>query len=333
MPSAPINSGLRIASTGMYVPERILSNADLEKLVQTSDEWIVSRTGIRERRIAAEGERCSHMGAKAAQQAIERAGLAPADIDLILCATVTGDMAFPSTACFIQHAIGATRAAAFDLQAACSGFIYGMIVAEQFLRSGVYKNILLVGSERLSSVVDWNDRATCVLFGDGAGAVILSAREGGSNLKAFDMGANGQHAGMLYLNNHHNNLDFGVTPAANLCAPTLYMAGKEVFKQAVNEMVRSATRSMEQAGVTVADLRCVISHQANMRIIEALADRLKVPADKCFTNLQRYGNISAACIPVALHEASAHFDFQPGDKILLVAFGGGLTWASCIVEW
>jgi 3-oxoacyl-[acyl-carrier-protein] synthase-3 len=316
----------------MYVPERILSNADLEKMVQTTDEWIITRTGIRERRIAAEGERCSHMGAKAALQAVERARLKPADIDLVLCATVTGDMAFPSTACLIQHAIGANGAAAFDLQAACSGFIYGLIVAEQFLRSGVYRNILLVGSERLSSVVDWNDRATCVLFGDGAGAVVLSARAGGTNLKAFDMGANGQHGGMLYLNNSHNKIDFGV-PVPGVCNPTLYMAGKEVFKQAVNEMVRSATRTMEKAGVTVADLRCVISHQANMRIIEALAERLKVPEEKCFTNLQRYGNISAACIPVALHEASAHYDFQPGDKILLVAFGGGLTWASCVLEW
>lgn len=316
----------------MYVPERILTNADLQKMVDTTDEWIFSRTGIRERRIAAPDELASDMGAKAARQAIDNSGIPASEIELILVATVTGDAAFPSTACYIQHKIGATRAAAMDLQAACSGFIYGLVVTEQFLRSGVYKNILLIGSERLSSIVDWTDRATCVLFGDGAGAVMLSSRTGHGGMLSFDLGANGEHHAMLNLHHAHREIRFGEPPAP-VQQPCIYMAGKEVFKQAVTAMAKSANKVMDEAGLKVSDLRLVITHQANSRIIEALAEKLAVPAEKCFTNVQRYGNISAACIPVAMHEASQQIEFKRGDKILLVAFGGGLTWASCVIEW
>jgi len=316
----------------MYVPERILTNDDLSKWVDTTDEWIFSRTGIRERRIAAPGELASDMGAKASIKALENSGIAASEIDLILVATVTGDAAFPSTACYIQHKIGATRAAAMDLQAACSGFIYGLVVAEQFLRSGVYKNILLVGTERLSSIVDWTDRATCVLFGDGAGAVLLSSRAGHGGMLSFDLGANGDHHAMLKLNHIHREIRFGEPPVP-MQQPCIHMTGKEVFKQAVNAMAKSANKVMEEARLKVTDLRLVITHQANSRIIEALAEKLSVPSEKCFTNVHRYGNISAACIPVAMHEASQQIEFKRGDKILLVAFGGGLTWASCVIEW
>ncbi len=322
---------MKILATGRYLPDKVLTNADLEKRIDTTDEWIVTRTGIRERRIAAQHETSAYMGAQAAKQALEKAGVNPADIDLIIVATVTPDNTFPSTACHVQRLIGAPKAACFDLQAACSGFIYGMVVADQFLRSGAYKNILVIGSEKLSAITDWDDRATCILFGDGAGAAILQATPGKNNLLSFDLGANGALNEMLYLHNANTATanGFKIGPAG----PCMYMSGPEVYKQAVTEMCRSSKKSIDQAGLKVEDLRCVIPHQANIRIIEALTDRLKVPREKCFINVQRYGNISAACIPVALSEAEVEFELQRGDKILLVGFGGGLTWASAVIEW
>jgi 3-oxoacyl-[acyl-carrier-protein] synthase III len=322
---------MKIIATGRYLPEKILSNADLEKIVETTDEWIFSRTGIRERRIAAQHETSSYMGAKAAENALRQAGLTAADIDLIIVATVTPDATFPSTACYVQNHLGATRAAAFDLQAACSGFLYSLVVADQFLRSGIYKTILVIGSEKLSSIIDWTDRSTCVLFGDGAGAVIVQSQQGPSKLLSCDLGSNGGLHEILYLLNSNtakaNGQELGPQGAC------MVMAGQDVFKQAVTEMGRSAKKSMENAGLEISDLRCVITHQANIRIIDALADRLKIPKEKTFVNVQRYGNISAACIPVALSEAHEQFQFQAGDKLLLVAFGGGLTWASAVIEW
>lgn len=323
---------MRIAATGRYLPPKVLTNADLEKMVDTTDEWIVTRTGIKERRIASDSESSAEMGARAAKDAIKKAGITAKDIDLILVASVTPDATFPSTACYIQHKIGAGKCAALDVQAACSGFVYGLVLGSQFIASGAYKNVLVVGCERLSSIVDWKDRATCVLFGDGAGAAVLQPRTDGKNgLLAFDLGANGGLHEILYLMNGHTTGPEGVEPKDG--PHYMRMSGQDVFKQAVTEMGRSAVKVLKTAGITVADLACVIPHQANIRIIEALRDRLEIPPEKCFINVQRYGNMSAACIPVGLDEAQGEFHLKRGDKILLVAFGGGLTWAACVFEW
>jgi len=316
-----------VVATGAYLPSRILTNAELEKMVETSDEWIQSRTGIKERRIAAEDESTSDMGAKAAQQALTTSGINPLEIDLIIVATCTPDTVFPSTACHIQAKIGATRAAAFDLQAACSGFLYSMITADQFIASGVYKTILVVGAEKLSSIVDWKDRNTCVLFGDGAGAVILQHRPGSRGTLAFNLAADGTQAGILSLAGRS-------TPAAPDAAPScIQMSGKEVYRQAVSAMNRSAEECLEQAGLKAEQVRWFIPHQANFRIVEAVAQRMGVSLEHFVMNLQRYGNMSSACIPVALHETMTSGQLNKGDLILLVTFGGGLTWGSLILEW
>jgi 3-oxoacyl-[acyl-carrier-protein] synthase-3 len=320
-----------IAGTGKYLPEKILTNADLEKLVDTTDEWIMTRTGIRERRIASESETSASMGAGAAQKALEEAGVAAEDVDLIITATVTPDATFPSTACHIQRRIGASKAAAFDLQAACSGFLYGLVVAEQFLKTGFYRNILVIGAEKLSSIINWDDRSTCVLFGDGAGAVLVQPSPGDSKLLAADLGANGSYHDILYLLNGQTGGPNGEKPGEGPYHMT--MAGQETFKQAVTAMTQSCHKVLKQTGLTADDIRCAIPHQANIRIINALGDRLKVPTEKRFINVERYGNVSAACIPIALDEAKSHYPLKAGDKILLVAFGGGLTWASAILEW
>ncbi|MFZ5806866.1 MAG: beta-ketoacyl-ACP synthase III [Verrucomicrobiota bacterium] len=320
----------RIAATGIYLPEKILTNAELERMVETSDEWIVTRTGIRERRIAAANETTSDMAAQAALNAIQRARITPKDVDMIIVATVTPDTFFPSTACHVQRKIGATRAAAFDISAACSGFLYGVIMADHFIRAGTYKNILVIGAEKLSSVVDWKDRNTCVLFGDGAGAALIQESKDGKGILAHNMGSNGEYHQMLYMNNIQNRNEQMQT---QLPAQYIQMSGKEVFKQAVNAMAGAANDVIGKAGCTMADLRCVVTHQANIRIIECLADKLKIPKDKCFINVHKYGNISAACIPIALREAEDFYPLKRGDKILLVAFGGGLTWAATLLEW
>ena len=331
MPSQP-ESGLHIAGTGVYLPSRVVTNHDLEKLVDTTDEWILTRTGIKERRISSEQETSTFMGVAASKQALAQAQLSASDLDLILVATVTPDSFFPSAACRISAELGATGCPAFDLQAACSGFVYGLILAEQFLRSGTAKNILLVGSERLSSVVDWRDRNTCVLFGDGAGAVVLRSQTGCRGLLAFDWGADGSSSDLLHLHNPQAR-GRATQPPVPLAPDCIVMAGKEIFKQAVHAMADSSKRTLKKAGVKLEDVKCVISHQANIRIIDALVDKLKFPRERCFVNVHKYGNMSAACIPVALHEAGPEMKLQKGDKVLLVAFGGGLTWASALIEW
>ncbi|PTX99556.1 3-oxoacyl-ACP synthase [Verrucomicrobia bacterium LW23] len=321
-----------IIGTGAYLPERVLTNADLEKMVDTSDEWIFTRTGIKERRIAAEGELTSDLGAAAARVALQNAGVDAREIDLIIVATCTGDTVFPSTACHIQHKIGATRAAAFDIQAACSGFLYSLITAEQFVASGVYDTVLVIGAEKLSSVVNWKDRNTCVLFGDGAGAVIVRSKEGCNGILASDLGSDGAQTDILSL------------PAGGCRMPItaqvlaegknyIQMSGKEVYRFAVNAMIRSSERTMELAGLKTEDIAWVIPHQANIRIINTVAERLEVPGERVYVNVHRYGNTSAACIPIAMHEASSAGQLKPGDAILMVAFGGGLTWASAALEW
>jgi 3-oxoacyl-[acyl-carrier-protein] synthase-3 len=321
-----------IISTGAYLPSRVLTNAELEKMVDTTDEWILSRTGIRERRIAADDEFTSDMGARAARQALELGGIDPQSIDLILVATCTGDTVFPSTACYIQNKIGATRAAAFDVQAACSGFLYALVTAEQFIAAGAYETILVVGAEKLSSIVNWQDRNTCVLFGDGAGAVILRHRPGARGLLAFDLGADGAQTGILSV--PAGGCRIPITPEViDQRLQYLQMAGKEVFKYAVNAMNRSAEECLEKAGVKPAQVRWFIPHQANFRIVDAVAQRMNVGMEHFVMNLDRYGNTSSACMPIALHETNMAGKLDRGDLVLMVSFGGGLTWASTVLEW
>jgi len=321
-----------IIGTGSYVPERILTNAELEKLVETSDEWITSRTGIRERRIAAEGEFTSHMATKAALKAMEQSGVTAEEIDLILVATVTPDTFFPSTACHVQRQIGAKNAACFDLSAACSGFLYGIEVAQQFISNHTYNTVLVIGADRLSSIVNWQDRNTCVLFGDGAGAAILRYRAGSHGVISTYMGSDGNYGDILHM------------PGGGCALPitkenidqrlnTLHMNGRETFKQAVISMQSAANKVLEESGLKIEDLTCIIPHQANARIIEALADRFELPMSKFHMNLDRYGNTSAAAVAIALDEANRTGRFEVGDYILMVVFGGGLTYASSVVQW
>lgn len=323
---------VHIIGTGSYLPSRVLRNADLEKLVDTTDEWIITRTGIRERRIAADHECTSDMGTEAARRAIEQAGIRAEEIDLIICATLTPDMPFPATACLIQHKLGAKGAAAFDMEAACSGFLYGLEIGQQFITSGTYDTVLVVGAEKLSAIVDWEDRNTCVLFGDGAGAAILRSRGEEHGILTTCMGADGSQADILLM------------PAGGAKYPAtkesvsgkmhhLKMAGKEVFKNAVTAMQTAAEEALAKCNLTAADIKCVIPHQANIRILEAIADRLEVPMEKVYINLDRYGNVSAASVAIALDEAARQGRFQRGDLILLIVFGSGLTWASCVIQW
>ncbi len=321
-----------IIGTGSYVPEKVLTNADLEKLVDTSDEWIRTRTGIRERRIAASDEHTSDLAAKAAQAAIENAGISAEEIDLILVATVTPDMFFPSTACFVQQKIGAKKAACFDVSAACSGFLYALEIAQQFITSHTYNTVLVIGAEKLSSIVDWKDRNTCVLFGDGAGAAILRHRGGSHGVITTHMGSDGSFSDILYIPG--GGCRFPITSEnVDQRLNAIKMNGKETYKQAVTAMMNAANTALQQAGLTSDDLACIIPHQANMRIIEAIADRMKVPMDKFMVNLDRFGNTSAAAVAIALDEANRTGRMQEGDYILLVVFGGGLTWASSVIQW
>lgn len=321
-----------IIGTGSYLPERILTNAELEKMVETSDEWIRSRTGIGERRIAAEDECTSDMAAKAAQSALENAGITADEIDLIIVATVTPDMFFPATACFVQAKIGAKRAACFDVSAACSGFLYAVEIAQQFITSQTYNTILVIGAEKLSCIVDWTDRNTCVLFGDGAGAAILRHRGGSHGVITTHMGSDGGFSDILYIpgGGCKNPLN---ASNADQRLHTIKMNGKETYKQAVTAMMTAAKAALSAANLTTKDLACIIPHQANMRIIEAIAERMELPIEKFMVNLDRYGNTSAAAVAIALDEAARSGRMKEGDYILLVVFGGGLTWASSVIQW
>ena len=321
-----------IVGVGHYAPEKVLTNADLEKLVDTSDEWIRTRTGIRERRIAADGELTSAMGTTAARRALEQAGVAPEDVEAIYVATCTPDTIFPSTACLIQAELGAKRAYGFDISSACAGFMMALDTAAAAIESGRVGNALVIGAEKLSSVTDWTCRDTCVLFGDGAGAVVLkpSNRPG---LRSSLLGIDGTLA------------DFLSIPAGGCKLPAseetirlhkncIHMAGRETFKIAVNTMLGAAQTAIDRAGLTVADIACMVPHQANWRIVDAVAKRLGDGVmDRVFLNLDRYGNTSAASIPLALSEAVAAGKIKSGDNILMVAFGGGLSWGGAVVEW
>ena len=322
-----------IAGTGSYVPERVLTNAELAVRVDTSDEWIVSRTGIRERRIAAEGECTSHMATNAARKALEQAGLDAADIELIIVATITPDTPTPATACYVQQALGANRAVAFDISAACSGFVYAMKISKRLISDGAFKNALIIGAEKLSAVTNWEDRTTCVLFGDGAGAAVLrQASPDEGSILATEMGTDGT---LTHLLNIPGGGSACPITAANVNDHlfTLTMMGKEVFKHAVTRMKEAAEKVIERAGLQPEDIACVIPHQANLRIIDAIADRLAVPNERVFVNLDKYGNTSAAAVAIALDEAARGGSFKRGEHIVLVVFGAGLTWAAAAIRW
>ena len=311
--------GIKIVSTGSFLPDRVLTNFDLEKMVETSDEWITARTGIRERRIS-EGETTSDLATEAAVRALE--GRDPQEIDLIVVATATPDAFFPSTACKVQAKIENKRAIAFDISAACTGFIYALYVADSIMRTKEIDKALVIGAERFSKIINWKDRTTCILFGDGAGAVLLK-KEDNEGILGFDLGADGSYGDLLYVPSVGSNEEYPFY---------VRMKGNEVFKVAVRTMVESARRVLDKSGVLAEEIKLLIPHQANVRIINAVAERLGISEEKIFINLDRYGNTSAASIPIALDEAIKEGRLKKGDLVLLVAFGGGFTWGSCIIR-
>ncbi len=322
-----------IAGTGSYLPEKILTNDELAKRVDTSDEWIFSRTGIRARRIAAEGEHTSHMASAAARKALEQAGMEASEVQLIIVATITPDTITPATACYVQQQIGATNAVAFDISAACSGFLYAMKISKRMIADGGFENALIIGAEKLSAFVNWEDRTTCVLFGDGAGAAVLRrANPEEGSILATEMGTDGNLTHLLNIPGGGSACPITESNVNDHLA-TLAMQGKEVFKHAVNRMKESANTVIERAGLQADDIACVIPHQANLRIIDAIAERLSVPEGRVFVNLDKYGNTSAAAVAIALDEANRSGAFKRGDNIVMVVFGAGLTWAAAAVRW
>lgn len=321
-----------ITGVGSYVPEKVLTNAELEKMVNTTDEWITTRTGIKERHLAAKDEFTSDLAAKAAQSALKKAGVKAEQVDLIIVATITPDMPFPSTACLVQQKIGASRAAAFDLEAACSGFIYALEIAQQFIMSRTYDTVLVIGAEKLSSIVDWEDRNTCVLFGDGAGAAVLQNRPHSHGLLTAVMGADGRKADLLFMAGGGSRCPATSDSVKNRMH-FLRMEGKETFKNAVQAMHVAAQEVLRRCNIDITQIKCIIPHQANLRIIDAVADRLGAKPDQLFVNLSKYGNTSAASVAIALDEAVTSGRVNPGDLILLVVFGAGLTWGAAVIEW
>ncbi|WP_139330085.1 beta-ketoacyl-ACP synthase III [Paenibacillus odorifer] len=321
-----------IIGTGKYVPEKILTNSDLEKIVETNDEWIVSRTGIRERHIAAPHEATSDLAYEAALKALNSAGMKAEDLDLIIIATVTPDSSFPSTACILQDKLGAKGAAAFDLSAACSGFVYSLATAVGFIQNGMYNNALIIGADTLSRITDYTDRNTCVLFGDGAGAVIIGEVPEGRGFQSFDLGAEGSGGNLLKLEAGGSRL-----PASQQTVEDkkhfIYMNGREVFKFAVRVMGSATERVLTKAGLGKEDIDLFVPHQANIRIIQSAMQRLDLPPEKCVINVDKYANTSAASIPLALVEAAEEGRMKEGDTVLMVGFGGGLTWGASVLIW
>lgn len=321
----------RILGTGSYVPERVLTNADLERMVATSDAWIMERTGIRERRIAAPGEACSDLAVQAAERALAAAGVAAADLDLILLGTCTGDYPIPSTACLVQHRLGAARAAACDIGAACCGFLYALGVGDAYVRTGM-RHVLVIGSEVMSAVTDWTDRNTCVLFGDGAGAAVLGPSEGDRGILSSHLHSDGGLWDLIAVPGGGSRMP----PSDKMVAERqqyIKMKGNETFKVAVKTLEDSVREALAANNLTAADLDLLVPHQANLRIIKAVASRLDLPLEKVMLNLERYGNTSAASIPLALDEAVKEGRIKEGSLVLMEAFGAGLTWASTVVRW
>jgi 3-oxoacyl-[acyl-carrier-protein] synthase-3 len=319
----------RVIGTGAYLPERVVSNDELARTVDTSDAWIVERTGIRQRHIAADGELTSDLATAAARAALARAGLRPESIDLILVATSTPDHTFPACAAAVQRKLGAARAAAFDLQAVCSGFIYALAVADKFLVTGQAKTALVVGSETFSRLLDWQDRTTCVLFGDGAGAVVLRAEEGTGT--AFDRGVLATHLGSD--GRHYDDLYVDGGPSSTGTTGHLRMNGREVFRHAIQTLTAASQRVLDAAGLTVDDVDWLVPHQANLRILDAVAKRLGIGAERVLITVDRHANTSAASIPLALAEAAADGRLRPDQLLVLNAMGGGFTWGSALVRW
>jgi len=325
-------NGVGIIGTGGYVPEKVLTNKDLEKMVDTTDDWIISRTGIKERRILDKDKSTSYMAIEAGKKAIEDAGLKSEDIDLIIVSTVTPDMAFPATACLVQNGLGCINAAAFDLEAACTGFLYGLSVSYAYVKAGMYKNILLIGAEALSRITNWKDRNTCVLFGDGAGAVIVSEVPEDKGIMAIDIGADGSGSSYLTLPAGGSQLPATEETILNNLH-YIKMDGSEVFKFAVRTMEEASLKVISKSGLKLEELDFLVPHQANIRIIDSARKRLKLEKDKVLINLDKFGNMSSASIPIALDEAIKQKKIQDKDNVLLVGFGGGLTWGACILKW
>jgi len=322
----------RIIGTGAYLPERVMTNRDLEQIVETTDNWIVERTGIRERRIADEGEAASDLAVPAARRALEMARLNEKDLDLILVATITPDMFFPSTACLVQDRLGAHQAAAFDLSAACSGFLYALSIADLYIRNGVYKNVLIIGTEVMSRIVDWTDRNTCVLFGDGAGAAVLQRTKSEHGVLSTHLRSDGRLWDLIQVPGGGSR----IPPSPSMLAERkqyIKMKGNETFKVAVRTLEEAVYETLKSAHVQSSDISLMIPHQANFRIIQAVAQRLGLPMEKVVLNVDRYGNTSAASIPIALDEAVRQGRVKDGDLLLFEAFGAGLTWASALVRW
>lgn len=321
-----------IMAVGAAVPDDVLTNAELERMVETSDEWIVKRTGIRERRIAPEGMAASHLAASAARDALAKAGMKPGELDLIIVATVTGDMPVPTTACLLQEKIGAPRAACFDLSAGCTGFLYALSVAGHMVAYGNYSRAMVVGVEVLSRVTDWSDRGTCVLFGDGAGAVIVRPVSTGYGILSIHMGSDGGTAGLLKMPGGGSLYPASAQTVGD-GMHTLKMKGREIFTLAVKNMALSVTRALQDAGCTLEEIDCLIPHQANARIIKSLCDRLGFPMEKTAVNIGKYGNTSSASIPLALVDAEERGMLAAGDLAVLVSFGAGLTWGAILLRW
>jgi 3-oxoacyl-[acyl-carrier-protein] synthase-3 len=322
---------VRLASTGRYNPPRVVTNTDLESMVETSDEWIRSRTGIRERRLADKDTGAADMAAAASRIALERAGLTAGDVDMILLSTATPDRLLPSTACDVQALLGADRAAAYDFATACSGFLYGLSMAEGHIAAGQAENVLVVATEKMSSIVDWTDRSTCVLFGDGAGAAVVRKATDGTGILSSFMKSDGTLAELLYRPGGGARIPLDVA-VLDERSHYVKMAGPEVFKSAVRSMCEAAESALARAGVTGDDIDLLVPHQANLRIIESTAKYAKIPMDRVFVNVDRYGNMSSASIPVALDEAVEQGRAGPGSLVLMVAFGAGFTWAANVVR-
>lgn len=323
----------KITGTGSSVPKKILSNADLEKMVETSDDWITTRTGIKERHIVRPGERFSDLVTEAAQRALKRAHLEASELDMVMVGTVSSDMLFPATSCLVQHNIGASRAAAMDLSAACTGFLYGLHQADGLIQSGKAENILVAGGEILSRYVDWTDRSTCVLFGDGAGAVVLQATRSDHGILGTATKANGGYSDFICMPGGGSNRPPNDAASIEERLPFIKMKGNETFKVAVRAMAEVSEEVLTEQGITHEDIQLFIPHQANERIIDAVGKQLKIDPQKVYKNIARYGNTSAASIPIALDECARDGRLNTGDLVLMTAFGAGLTWGAALVRW